>query len=172
MAAGAGSERGGVAAFLGRLDLRSGQTERVFRSNPEALENVVQLVDPEASRLLIWREAPQQPPNPFLWSPDRERRLSQLEDPNPALSGVHRQIVRYRRADDVALSGTLYLPHGRELADGGPRLPLLLWAYPEEFSDGPTAGQVRASDHNFLRVTGASPLILLLRGWAVLTNAA
>jgi dipeptidyl aminopeptidase/acylaminoacyl peptidase len=168
---GQGASADGLRPFLDRLDLRSGQTERVFRSNPEALENVVQLVDPEPSRLLIWREAPQQPPNLFLWSPDGERRLSHFEDPSPALSGVYRQIVRYRRADDVALSGTLYLPQGRELGDGGPRLPLLLWAYPEEFSDGPTAGQVRASDHNFLRVTGASPLILLLRGWAVLMNA-
>ena len=168
---GQGASEAGLRPFLDRLDLRSGQTERVFRSNPEALENVVHLVDPETSRLLIWREAPQQPPNLFLWSPDEERQLSHFEDPNPALTGAHRQIVRYRRADDVALSGTLYLPQGRKLHDGGPRLPLLLWAYPEEFSDGSTAGQVRASEYSFLRVTGASPLILLLRGWAVLMNA-
>ena len=129
--------------FLDRLDLRSGQTERVFQSNPEALEHVVRLVDPEASRLLIWREAPQQPPNLFLWSPDEVRQLSHVDDPNPALTEVHRQIVRYRRADDVPLSGMLYLPPGREPDDGGPRLPLLLWAYPEEYSDAATAGQVR-----------------------------
>ena len=149
----------------------SGRAERVFRSDPEALEHVVRLVDPETSRVLIWRETPQQPPNLFLWSPDEERRLSHVEDPNPALAGIHRQIVHYRRADDVPLSGKLYLPPGRRPDDGGPRLPLLLWAYPEEFSDGSTAGQVRASEHDYLRVSGASPLILLLRGWAVLINA-
>jgi dipeptidyl aminopeptidase/acylaminoacyl peptidase len=157
--------------FLDYLDLRNGRTARVFQSNPEVLEHLVRLVDPETPRLLIWREAPKQPPNLFLWSPDEERQLSHLDDPNPALTEVHRQIVRYRRADDVALSGTLYLPPGRKPEDGGPRLPLLMWAYPEEFSDGSTAGQVRASEHNFLRVTGASPLVLLLRGWAVLMNA-
>jgi dipeptidyl aminopeptidase/acylaminoacyl peptidase len=168
---GHGASPTGLRPFLDRLDLRSGQIERVFQSDPEALEYVVRLADPETPRLLIWREAPQQPPNLFLWSPDEQRQLSRVDDPNPALTEVHRQIVRYRRADDVALSGTLYLPPGRRPDDGGPRLPLLFWAYPEEFSDGSTAGQVRASEHNFLRVAGASPLILLLRGWAVLMNA-
>jgi dipeptidyl aminopeptidase/acylaminoacyl peptidase len=168
---GQGASPEGLRPFLDRLDLHSGQTRRVFQSDPEALEHVVRLVDPEASRLLIWREAPRQPPNLYLWSPDEVRQLSYVEDPNPALTEVHRQIVRYHRADDVPLSGMLYLPPGREPDDGGPRLPLLLWAYPEEFSDGSTAGQVRASERNFLRVTGASPLVLLLRGWAVLINA-
>ncbi|HTT90069.1 MAG TPA: prolyl oligopeptidase family serine peptidase [Acidimicrobiales bacterium] len=168
---GQGANAAGWRPFLDRLDLRSGETERVFHSDPEALEQVVDLVDPGTSRLLIWRQTPQQPPNLFLWSPHEERQLSRVEDPNPVLTGAHRRIVRYRRADDVALSGTLYLPPGREPDDGGPRLPLLIWAYPEEFSDGSTAGQVRASDRSFLRVSGASPLILLLRGWAVLMNA-
>jgi dipeptidyl aminopeptidase/acylaminoacyl peptidase len=168
---GHGASEAGLRPFLDRLDLSTGRTERVFRSNPDALEHVVHLVDPETSRVLIWRETPQQPPNLFLWSPDGERRLTHVEDPNPALTGAHRQIVRYRRDDDVAQSGKHYLPPGRKPDDGGPRLPLLLWAYPEEFSDGSTAGQVRASEHDFLRVTGASPLILLLRGWAVLMNA-
>ena len=168
---GQGASVVGLRPFLDRFDLGSGKTERVFQSAPEALEQVVRLVDHSTARLLIWREALQQPPNLFLWSPDEDRQLSQVVDAHPALTSVHRQIVRYRRADDIALSGMLYLPPGRKPDDGGPRLPLLLWAYPEEFSDGSTAGQVRASEHNFLRVTGASPLVLLLRGWAVLMNA-
>jgi dipeptidyl aminopeptidase/acylaminoacyl peptidase len=169
---GPGASPAGLRPFLDRLDLRSGQTERLFQSRPQALERVVRVVDPEKPRLLIWRETSQEPPNLHLWSPEEERRLTDVRDRNPALTEAHREIVRYRRGDGVALSGTLYLPPGREPGDGGPRLPLLLWAYPEEFSDGSTAGQVRASEHRFLRVTGASPLILLLRGWAVLMNAA
>ncbi len=37
------------------------------------------------------------------------------------------------------------------------RLPALVWAYPLEYSDGATAGQVRGSTNTFPRVTGASP---------------
>jgi dipeptidyl aminopeptidase/acylaminoacyl peptidase len=44
---------------------------------------------------------------------------------------------------------------------------VLLWAYPLDYSDPGTAGQVRGSDRTFVRLEGTSPLWLLLRGWAV-----
>lgn len=40
--------------------------------------------------------------------------------------------LRYKRADGVDLTATLYLPPGYDQAKDGP-LPCLLWAYPREF---------------------------------------
>ena len=68
----------------------------------------------------------------------------------------------------MPLSGTLYLPPGYT---PGTRLPALVWAYPLEYSDSATAGQVRGSTHTFPRVTGASPLAFLTQGYAVLLDA-
>ena len=51
-------------------------------------------------------------------------------------------LIRYERADGVPLSATLYLPAGYQ---EGTRLPLLVWAYPLEYNDPGTAGQVRGA---------------------------
>jgi dipeptidyl aminopeptidase/acylaminoacyl peptidase len=68
----------------------------------------------------------------------------------------------------VPLSATLFLPPGYT---PGTRLPALVWAYPLEYSDASTAGQVRGSTHTYPRVTGASPLAFLTQGYAVLMDA-
>ena len=48
----------------------------------------------------------------------------------------------------------------------------MVWAYPLEFNDKDTAGQVRASDNRFTRLQGTSPLMFLTAGYAVLDDAA
>ena len=71
------------------------------------------------------------------------------------------------RADGVNLSGTLYLPAGYDKAKDGP-LPMLMWAYPTEFTDASVAGQVVDKTRNrFVRPQGISHLFLLTQGYAV-----
>ena len=67
-------------------------------------------------------------------------------------------LVTYKRKDGVGLSGTLYLPPGYK---EGERLPMLVWAYPREFTDADAAGQVTGSPNRFTTVGGASHLLLL-----------
>lgn len=94
--------------------------------------------------------------------------LTTFPDPAPALRRVRKQLVKYQRADGVALSFTLYLPpEARE----GERLPALLWAYPQEFTDSGVAGQVNGSPQRFTQVAGPSPVLLALAGYAVLMDA-
>jgi dipeptidyl aminopeptidase/acylaminoacyl peptidase len=77
--------------------------------------------------------------------------------------------VKYTRKDGVALSGTLYLPAGYT---PGRRLPLVIWAYPYDYSDASVAGQVRGTPNKFTFLRGASPLFFLTQGYAVLNGAA
>jgi dipeptidyl aminopeptidase/acylaminoacyl peptidase len=66
----------------------------------------------------------------------------------------------------VKLSATLYLPPGYR---SGERLPLLMWAYPREFTDPAAAGQVTGSPNRFTTVGWESlQLLLLTQGYAVL----
>src|SRR5207248_10380093 len=53
----------------------------------------------------------------------------------------------------------------------GTRLPTIVWAYPLEFTDPSTAGQVTGSAQRFTAITGPSHLFFLLEGYAVLDNA-
>ncbi len=69
----------------------------------------------------------------------------------------------------MELTATLYLPSGYDPAKDG-RLPMLVWAYPEEFKSADAAGQVTDSPHRFVRVTYWSPMLWLARGYAVLDD--
>ena len=96
------------------------------------------------------------------------RPITDFKDPSPQLRGIKKQLVQYKRADGVDLSFTLYLPPGYK---EGTRLPTVVWAYPLEFTDASTAGQVSGSDNRFTQIGGISHLFFLLQGYAVLDDA-
>jgi dipeptidyl aminopeptidase/acylaminoacyl peptidase len=80
---------------------------------------------------------------------------------------VAHELVTYTRKDGVALSGTLYTPPGYKK---GEHVPLIMWAYPREFGDADSAGQITGSPSRFTVVSGYSHLFLLLSGYAILDN--
>jgi dipeptidyl aminopeptidase/acylaminoacyl peptidase len=53
----------------------------------------------------------------------------------------------------------------------GTRLPLIVWAYPLEYNDSATAGQVRSSPYTFTRLVGPSQLFFVTQGYAVFDDA-
>ncbi|MFY7951870.1 MAG: alpha/beta hydrolase family protein, partial [Armatimonadaceae bacterium] len=167
--AGRGATPEGDRPFLDAFDLGSGERTRVFTCGETHFESFVGFT-PDQS-LLIARQSRTEPMNLFVRGADvAERRLTEFRDPHPEITGMHKELVRYQRADGVPLSGTLYLPAGWT-PESGARLPLLFWAYPEEYSDAATAGQVRGSDRTFTRLAGTSPLWFVAHGWAVLDDA-
>lgn len=168
---GAGPE--GERPFLDHLDLATLATRRLFESPPEAYTTPAELLfaDGRLEALVLRRESPTEPPNYHVLdlATGRERPLTRFEDPHPQLTGIHKELVRYEREDGVPLSGTLYLPPGHR---SGTRLPLVIWAYPREYSDAALAGQVRSTTNRFTRLAGTSPLLFLTQGYAVLDGAA
>jgi dipeptidyl aminopeptidase/acylaminoacyl peptidase len=162
----------GDRPFLDRLDLETGQSTRLFASPPDAYEVVLGFVGGRRDRVLRWRESRAEPPN--LFSADlpggSADQLTFWPDPHPQLTGLDRQLVAYDRGDGVQLTGMLYLPPGYDRQRDG-RLPLLIWAYPLDYGDAATAGQVRGSTQRFTRLQGSDPTWFVLRGYAVLTSA-
>jgi dipeptidyl aminopeptidase/acylaminoacyl peptidase len=168
---GNGASPEGDRPFLDRLDLETLKTERLFRCDTASYETVIGLLDDGAARLLTRRETKTEPPNVFV----RERAggalraLTARKDPAPQLSSATRQLITYQRPDGIKLSATLYLPAGYS---PGTRLPTIVWAYPREFTDADAAGQVAGSPNRFPAVTGASHLLFLTQGYAVLDDPA
>jgi dipeptidyl aminopeptidase/acylaminoacyl peptidase len=167
---GEGASPEGSRPFLDKMSLKTLKKSRMFECAKEAHETVLGFVGNSRSAVLIRHETKTDPPNDFTLDLDTGKRtqLTFYRDPAPQLTGMKKELIKYKRDDGVPLSGTLYLPPGYK---EGERLPLFVWAYPLEYSDADTAGQVRTSPYTFTRFVGPSHLFFVLRGYAVLDNA-
>lgn len=168
---GQGASPEGNRPFLDKMSLAELKAERLFESGKEVYASFSGF-GPEvngAKSLIIRSESVTLPPNYHLQLPDqRVQQLTSFPDPHPQLTGIKKKLLTYKRADGVPLSGMLYLPPDYK---EGQNLPLVIWAYPREFNDAKTAGQVRAAPNRFTRLGGTSPLMFLTQGYAVLDDA-
>jgi dipeptidyl aminopeptidase/acylaminoacyl peptidase len=170
---GDGATPDGDRPFLDRLDLVSTQRERLYQSPPDGLDHVLGFpAAPGRTEVVLWHESKAEPPNLYLAPLDGSaaRALSAWPDPHPQLTAMEKRLIVHDRGDGVQLSGMLHLPPGYDPATGA-RLPLLIWAYPLDYGDAATAGQVRGSSRRFTRLTALEPTWFVLRGYAVLSNA-
>jgi dipeptidyl aminopeptidase/acylaminoacyl peptidase len=167
---GQGASPQGSRPFLDKMELKSGEKSRLFRCGEKTYESVIGFVGHSRSTILIRHETKTEPANDFTvdLTTGRRTKLTDFRDPAPQLTGMKKELIKYQRDDGVSLSGTLYLPPGYK---EGTRLPLIIWAYPLEYSDATTAGQVRTSPYTFTRLMGPSQLFFVTQGYAVLDNA-
>ncbi len=167
---GQGATPEGDRPFLDRMALANLETERLWRCEGENIESVVDVLADDASRVVTSYETPKEPPNYYTRDlKDGSRAaLTNFPDPAPQLRAARKELVKYKRADGVDLSATLYLPPGYK---DGTRLPLVVWAYPMEFNDAATAGQVSGSPYRFTQFGGLSHLFLLTQGYAIMDGA-
>lgn len=169
--AGTGASPQGDRPFLDRFHLQTLKTERLFHCDDKSYEYFVDLLSDDGSKFLTRHESPTEPPNYFVrWAGQPSRTaLTAYPDPTPQLRAIRKQLVTYQRADNVQLSFTLYLPPDYK---EGERRPTVVWAYPREFTDPDTAGQVSGSPHRFTTITGPSHLFFLTQGYVILDGAA
>jgi dipeptidyl aminopeptidase/acylaminoacyl peptidase len=167
---GNGASSEGDRPFLDRFNLQTLKSERIFRSEATNYETFVGLLSDDAKQFITRRESPTEAPNYFIRSSDTAtaRALTTFPDSTPQLRGIKKQLVTYKRADGVQCSFTLYLPPNYK---EGTRLPTVVWAYPLEFNDASTAGQVTGSSQRATQITGMSHLFFLMEGYAVLDSA-
>ncbi|HET8547723.1 MAG TPA: prolyl oligopeptidase family serine peptidase [Bryobacteraceae bacterium] len=165
---GPGGTPEGDRPFLDRMSLDTLKPERLFQCAPGEYEGVIALASEDGSRFITRHESPNDAPNYYLRSTSGQRKpITNYIDPAPQLRRIRKQLVRYKRPDGVDLSFTLYLPPD---CQKGTRLPAVVYAYPLEFTDTGTAGQVAGSPQRFTTIAGASHLFYLLAGYAVLDN--
>lgn len=167
---GAGASPKGDFPFLDRFNLQTMKSERIFQSADGTYEEFSALASDDGSHFITRHETPKDPPNYFLRTAGSTdaKAITHFPDPTPELRGITKQIVTYKRDDGVPLSFTLYLPANYKQ---GERLPTIVWAYPLEFSDADTAGQISGSTNRFTTISGISELFLVTQGYAVLDNA-
>ena len=179
---GSGATEQGDRPFLDLRHMDTGETERLFRCDPNRYEYFTAFAGDE-DRFVFRSVSAVDVPNYYMATIGKKieaaegeatrvltpRPITHFEDPTPQLREIKKRLVRYQREDGVPLSFQLHLPPGYE---EGTALPTVLYAYPLEYSSAATAGQVRGSTQRFMRIYGASHLYFLLQGYAVLDRTA
>ena len=170
---GRGASPQGMLPFIDRQNLKTLETERLWRCSEGVYESVVGILrssDTAKPEIITSQETPTTPPNYSIRNleTDAITHLTHFADPTPQIRGIKKRLVKYERSDGVPLSATLYLPANYQ---EGTRLPLIVWAYPREFSDAKTAGQISASPSRLTRMSGITHLTLLTQGYAIMDNA-
>ena len=169
---GAGYSDEGVYPFVDKLNLESGKSERMYQASDKSkLERLWFALDMDEGKILSQLQSPTEYPNFYVRdiNDGSSTPITQFENPFKSLENVHKEIINYKRDDGVELSATLYLPEGYKKGD---KLPMVMWAYPREFKDANTAGQVTQSENEFTFPYYGSPIYWVNRGYAVLDDAA
>lgn len=179
--AGAGSSPEGDRPFLDRLDLNTLKSERIFRSAKEEYEQFLLFPNRDQKTFLTWHQSVTDVPNAFrrtlgaaisapageaVIASDRTA-LTHIPDGLPEVRQIKKRLVKYKRADGLELSFTLYTPPGYK---EGTRVPTILYAYPLDYADAAQAGQVTGSEFTFTRLRDYK--LLLMAGYAIIDRAA
>ena len=169
---GDGATPEGDRPFLDRMDLSDASRTRLLQSPPDAQVEAIGFLADSRGYVLAWHESPAEPANLVVLALDGsgQVQLTAWPDPHPQLTGMAKRLVTCDRGDGVQLTGMLHLPPGYDPERDG-RLPLVIWAYPLDYGDASTAGQVRGSTQRFTRLNALDPVWFVLRGYAVLDDA-
>lgn len=167
---GVGSSPEGDRPFLDKMNLNTMKKDRLFRCVEKCYESFVDFIGDDLTKIVTRYESVKEVPNYFLLDlkSGSKKALTGFKDPAPQLTNIRKELIRYKRDDGVELSGTLYLPANYKQ---GERLPLVLWAYPIEYGDAKTAGQVKGSRYRFTFFRGYSQLFYVTQGYALLDDA-
>ncbi len=168
-----GSSPKGDLPFLISLDVHSKKVDTLWKCSEGVYETVQKVIDAENKVFVTQRESEKDVPNYFLKDVGRriaDRPMTNFQDPYPAMEGVSKEKIKYKRADGIDMTGELYLPKNYNKEKDG-KLPVFIWAYPAEYNSAADAAQIRGSEHRFTYLSGGSPVFYVTQGYAVLNNA-
>lgn len=164
----------GQFPFIDEFNLKTLKTERVYQSNfTDKIERIFSFIDIEKGEVLVQIQSKVDYPNYFIRNIKKKNKIDQItsfKNPFESLKNVHKEVIKYKRNDGVELSGVLYLPAGYDTTKKE-KLPLLIWAYPEEFKDKNSAGQSSANPNEFVFPYYGSFVYWVAKGYAVLDDA-
>ena len=170
---GDGFTKDGQFPFIDEFDFKNFQTKRLYTSKtPNVKEDIIDIIDANKGTVLVTQQSKNQYPNYFVRNikNNKAEAVTQFANPFASISTIHKEVIKYKRNDGVELKGTLYLPANYDFKKK-PKLPLLVWAYPEEFKDKATAGQNTANPNEFTFPSYGSFIYWVTKGYAVLDDA-
>lgn len=164
----------GQFPFIDELDLRTLEKRRIYQSTAtDHAEELISFIDSRQGTLITRIESPREFPNYYIRNLQKRIAnipLTSFENPFKSIEGVYKEVINYKRADGVELTGTLYLPVGYD-RQKKEKLPMIMWAYPREYKDRNSAGQSSSNPNAFTYLSYGNPIYWVTRGYAVLDEA-
>ncbi|MFN3021052.1 prolyl oligopeptidase family serine peptidase [Chryseobacterium sp. TY3] len=168
---GEGFTKEGQFPFIDSFDWKSLKTTRLYTSNVKGKkEDLIDILNIKKNEILVREESKNEYPNYYIknFKSGKLTPVTQFANPFASIKDVTKEVIHYKRNDGVDLTGTLYLPAGYNKKH---KLPLLIWAYPEEFKDKATAGQSSKNPNEFTFPSYGSFIYWATKGYAVLDDA-
>ena len=166
----------GQFPFIDALDMKTLKTKRLYQSAyTDKMEEIFDITDVKKGEVLVRIQSKNEYPNYYIRQLKKRIapiKLTNFPNPFESIEKVYKEVIKYKRADGVELSGTLYLPAGYDRNAKTEKLPLLIWAYPAEYKDKNSAGQSSANPNEFTFPYYGSFVYWVTRGYAVLDDAA
>ena len=171
---GEGISAEGIMPFIDEFDVKTLKTKRIWRAEKgKNLEKLVNILNPKKGIILERIESQKEYPNLYvrnIFKPKQKpQQVTFHKNPFESMNGVSKEVIKYKREDGTELSATLYLPPNYDKKE---KLPMIMWAYPQEFKDPKTAGQVTTSPNEFIYPSYGSPIFWVMKGYAILDDAA
>ncbi|HRB27227.1 MAG TPA: prolyl oligopeptidase family serine peptidase [Niabella sp.] len=171
---GEGFTKEGQFPFIDELNIKTLKTKRLYKSSyTDKKEDILSVEDFKAGLALVRIQSKNEYPNYYFRNYKKRTTPFQItynKNPFEAIKEVHKEVIKYKRADGVDLSGTLYLPVGYDITKKEKR-PLLIWAYPAEFKDRISAGQSDKNPNEFTAPSYGSFIYWVTKGYVVLDDA-
>ncbi len=162
----------GQFPFIDEFDITTAKNKRVYTSSyTDKKESILSIEDYKNGVSLIQLESKSEFPNYYFRNYKQKEKMTPIttfKNPFAVLNDIHKEVIKYKRADGVELSGTLYLPKGY---DKSKKYPMLIWAYPEEFKDKSSAGQSNKNPNEFTFPNYGSFVYWVMKGYVVLDDA-
>ncbi|PDH39802.1 MAG: S9 family peptidase [Rhodothermaeota bacterium MED-G19] len=168
---GQGGSPEGYRPFLSQLNLKTLESKILFRSEAPYYERPIKLTGSDSKTLITSRESKSDNPNYFIrnLNSKNSKQITYFENPYKKLEQLKKEVINYKRDDGIDLSSVVYTLESYDPAKEG-RLPVLIWAYPREYTSKKVASQVRTSPYRFTRISYGSPIFWALRGYAVMAS--
>lgn len=172
---GDGFTKEGQFPFIDEFNLKTLKTKRLYTSTyKDKKEDLLSIEDYKKGDVLVMIQSKNEFPNYYLRNIKSKGKLTQItsfKNPFESIKNVYKEVIKYKRKDGVELSGTLYLPANYDRVKKTEKLPLLIWAYPEEFKDKSSAGQSNKNPNEFTFPNYGSFVYWVTKGYAVLDDA-
>ncbi|GAA5220629.1 S9 family peptidase [Membranihabitans marinus] len=170
---GEGYSSKGQKPFIEKWNIITDKKTKLWEDDDgELLIQIAAVIDIQKGWVLIRKEGQTTFPNYYksnIFDHEKEEAITKFNNPFESLSVIHKEIVQYTRKDGVKLHATLMLPENYDkLAHRS--IPLIMWAYPNEFKDKDIAGQITSSKNQFIYPWYGSPIYWTTRGYAVLDD--